>query len=75
MRAVKAGYCFNLFSEQELSHIELEPVGRKVKVEGVTYALYRGRTYADSEKVDRLLDMRGDLRIADYAVKEKDKER
>ena len=50
MRAVKAGYCFHLFSEQELSHIELEPAGRKVKVEGVTYALYRGRTYADSDR-------------------------
>ena len=35
MRAVKAGYNFNLFPEETLSGIGLEPTGGKVCVEGV----------------------------------------
>ena len=40
MRAVKAGYSFNLFPEESLSHINLEPTGGKVEVKGVVYPLY-----------------------------------
>lgn len=75
MRAVKAGYNFNLFSEESLSHINLEPAGGKVCVEGVTYPLYRGTTYAESEKVDRLLDAYGEIPIRDYKVKNREQER
>lgn len=75
MKAVKAGYCFNLFQEQELSHIALEPTKGMVMVEGISYPLYRGATYAESEKVDRLLDEKGELRIRDYKVPEKELER
>ena len=75
MKAVKAGYGFNLFQEQELSHIALEPTKGTVMVEGIAYPLYRGATYAESEKVDRLLDEKGDLRIRDYKVPEKELER
>ena len=75
MRAVKAGYNFNLFPEQELSHISLEPTGGKVCVEGVTYPLYRGTTFAESEKVDRLLDAYGEMPIRDYQIKKKEQER
>lgn len=32
MRAVKSGYSFNLFMEDELSHIKLEKTGGKVIV-------------------------------------------
>ncbi len=75
MRAVKAGYNFNIFPEQELSHISLEPTGGKVCVEGVTYPLYRGTTFAESEKVDRLLDAYGEMPIRDYKVKTREQER
>lgn len=75
MRAVKAGYNFNLFPERELSHISLEPTGGKVCVEGVTYPLYRGTTFAESEKVDRLLDAYGEMPIRDYKVKTREQER
>ncbi len=75
MRAVKAGYNFNLFPEQELSHISLEPTGGRVCVEGVTYPLYRGTTFAESEKVDRLLDAYGEMPIRDYKVKTREQER
>ena len=75
MRAVKAGYNFNLFPEENLSGIDLEPTGGKVCVEGVTYPLYRGTTYAESEKVDRLLDAYGEMPIRDYQVKNREQER
>ena len=75
MRAVKAGYNFNLFPEQELSHISLEPTGGKVCVEGASHPLYRGTTYAESEKVDRLLDAYGEMPIRDYKVKNREQER
>ena len=75
MRAVKAGYNFNLFPEESLSHINLEPTGGKVCVEGVTYPMYRGTTFAESEKVDRLLDAYGEMPIRDYRVKSREQER
>lgn len=75
MRAVKAGYNFNLFPEETLSGIGLEPTGGRVCVEGVTYPLYRGTTFAESEKVDRLLDAYGEMPIRDYKVKSREQER
>lgn len=48
MKAVKSGYSFNLFSEKELSGIELEKTNSRVKVDGAEYALYRGKTYEAS---------------------------
>jgi hypothetical protein len=75
MRAVKAGYNFNLFPEENLSGIDLEPTGGKVEVGGVVYPLYRGATYAESEKVDRLLDAYGEMPIRDYKVKSREQER
>lgn len=75
MKAVKAGYSFNLFTEQEVSHIRLEQTSGKVMVEGEIYPLYRGTTYTESQKVDDLLDAKGDMAIREYRVKEKDMER
>lgn len=75
MRAVKAGYNFNLFPEETLSGIGLEPTGGKVEVEGVVYPLYRGTTFAESEKVDRLLDAYREMPIRDYKVKSREQER
>ena len=75
MKAVKAGYNFNLFPEENLSGIDLEPTGGKVCVGGVTYPLYRGTTYAESEKIDRLLDAYGEMPIKDYKVINKERER
>ena len=75
MRAVKAGYNFNLFPEETLSGIGLEPTGGKVEVKGVVYPLYRGTTFAESETVDRLLDAYGEMPIRDYKVKSREQER
>lgn len=40
MLAVKAGYVFNLFEEENLKGIELKKTDTKVKVDGVEYSLY-----------------------------------
>lgn len=75
MRAVKAGYNFNLFTEEELSHIALEKTGQKVMVDGAAYPLYRGITFHESEKVDALLDAKGEMAVREYRIKEPDRER
>lgn len=75
MKAVKAGYSFNLFPDEELSHIELKKAGGRVMVDGVAYPLYCGTTFRESEKVDDLLDAKGEMAVRDYRVKEPDRER
>lgn len=75
MRAVKAGYSFNLFQEEDLSSISLEQTKVKVRVDGETYPLYRGINYEESQKIDRLLDEYGELPIREYKVREKEMER
>lgn len=75
MKAVKAGYNFNLFQEEEVSHISLERTGGKVEVDGVVYPLYRGTTFAESQMVDSLLDSHGEMAVRDYRVKDKGQER
>lgn len=75
MKAVKAGYNFNLFKEEDVSHISLERTGGKVEVDGVVYPLYRGTTFAESEKVDCLLDGHGEMAIRDYKVRDRGQER
>ena len=75
MRAVKAGYSFNLFPEDDLSHISLEQTNVKVRVDGETYPLYRGTNYEESQKIDSLLDEHGELPIREYKVREKEMER
>lgn len=75
MKAVKVGHYFNLFEEQEVSHISLEPTGGRVCVDNIIYPLYRGRTAEESKKIDLLLNEIGDLPLKDYRVKEKEMER
>ena len=78
MKAVKSGHSFNLFSEDEVSGISLEKTGGRVEVNGAVYPLYRGAAFADSQKVDDLLDLldeKGEMPIRTYRVREPDKER
>ena len=75
MKAVKAGYSFNLFPEEDLMHISLEKTKGMVQVDGRNYPLYCGATFADSAKVDILLDERGELPIREHRVRPKERER
>lgn len=64
--AVRAGFSFNLFAPSEVAHIDLKEDGRSVTVDGTTYPLFCGSTFEESQKVDRLLDIRGEKNIGDY---------
>lgn len=66
IRAVGAGYSFNLFPCDVLTGISLKETGTVVTVDGRDYQLLKGATFEDSRMVDTLLDSRGEKRIADY---------
>lgn len=66
--AIRVGYSFNLFSEEDVSHIQLKVDNRTVEVEGVQYALHSATTFEQSQKVDVLLDENGELPIKDYII-------
>lgn len=68
LTAVKAGTEFNLFTEGELAGVALAPEGATVRVDGVEYPLMRGATFADSQRVDMLLDSHGGRRVAAHLV-------
>ena len=68
LKAVKVGYVFNIFDENELRNIALRETGRKVEYDGKEYSLYSPSTYEDSQRVDMLLDVKGDLRIKDHEI-------
>lgn len=59
IKAVSAGNEFGLFHDWELDGICLKKVGLKVQVDGVKYDLYCGETFADSRKIDDLLEKAG----------------
>lgn len=54
--AVSAGYEFGLFHKRELENIHLRKNGIQVQVDGSIYNLYKGETFEDSQKIDKLLD-------------------
>lgn len=61
--AVGVGYYFNLVSNQDVKHIELEETGTYLDINGKMYPLYKGTTFEESKKVDAVLDVVGDLPI------------
>ena len=54
--AIKVGNEFILASKKDSFDISLEETGRKVEVDGIEYSLYRGTSFKESEKVDKLID-------------------
>lgn len=67
-KAIRAGYEFNIFDDEELSHVSLDKTNSFVEVNGAYYAVYRGTTFEESQKIDALLDIKGGLSVSDYAV-------
>lgn len=71
--AIKVGTQFILSSRTDSFAICLEDTGRKVEVDGEIYNLNRGISFAESQKVDELIDSGKytSLKIEDYsAIKE-----
>lgn len=66
LMAVGAGQAFNLMPTEAVTGIGLMDSGTVVSVDGKDYHLMKGATYADSRKVDALLDSRGEMRVGDH---------
>ena len=54
--AVGVGCVFAIVSPADIKHIELKNTNTVVAIDGVTYPLYKGATFAESQKVDALFD-------------------
>ncbi|NLD18455.1 MAG: DEAD/DEAH box helicase family protein [Tissierellia bacterium] len=54
--AVKVGNEFVLAMPEDVSHIKIEETSSLVQMYGVTYPIYRGITFEESQKVDALID-------------------
>ena len=59
--AVKVGYYYTVVDKEKVVDISLEQTGTKVypskdNVEGRVYPLYRGTTFEESQKLDKLFD-------------------
>lgn len=68
--AVAVGYYFGFVSEEDIKDILLEPVDASIKFDSKVYDLYKGKTYADSRKLDNLLDKTEEYSIDAYRVNE-----
>lgn len=64
--AVSVGYCFTVVDDREVADINLKPTGQEVMLDGKVMPLMAGATFADSQKVDALLDRHGELRTDEY---------
>lgn len=66
--AVGVGTRFNVLPKDAMAHIDLADSGTKVVLDNLRYPLMRGATFEDSQKIDLLLDVRGDLPIDEHRV-------
>ena len=55
VNAVKVGAVFILVSPEEVNHISLKSTKIVIDIEGKEYELYSGKTFEESQKVDRLI--------------------
>lgn len=54
--AVGVGEKFAIVNSSEIKHISLKNTNTLVTVDGETYPLYKGKTFAESQKVDDFFD-------------------
>lgn len=68
--AVKVGYDFIIIPKVKLKLAELEETESKVSVNDKEYTLYKGRSYADSKKIEYFMDNENFAiyKIKDYIV-------
>ena len=67
MVAVAAGYYFGLVPVEECKDINLSQVGA-VRFQGENWPLYKGSSYDDSRKIDKLLDRCGEYSVKDHRI-------
>lgn len=66
--AVKAGVRFTVLDDTLLAGIPLEPAGLTVDAHGRRMPLMRGRSYADSARIDTLMDEYGDMPLQGHVI-------
>lgn len=54
--AVGVGYVFSVVPREEIVGIRLKPTHKVVFFEGDAYPLYKGETFEDSQKIDKILN-------------------
>ena len=64
--AVGVGRVFQIVSGKDVRDIDLTDTGTIIEVNGERYPLLKGTTFEESEKIDVLLDNKGELRLSDY---------
>lgn len=69
MIAIGVGYFFSLVGEEEVAHIDLVPTRIFVDVCDCRYEVYKGKTFEDSQMIDKLMDERYEFKIKDYECK------
>lgn len=65
--AVAVGYNFSLVPEAEFNGINLKSVGA-IRIQGQNHTLFKGETYEDARKLDRVLDRHEEYPIKDYKL-------
>lgn len=67
--AIKSGYYFEIFSKSSIPD-DVVDSGRKVKLNGVIYPLYKGTTLESERQIDNIFGNRMGYYIDDYEVTE-----
>jgi len=66
--AVGVGYYFTIVEEERIRGIKLNKSGVTIRFKDEDYHLYKGETFADSEKVDRILNTEINYPIEKYKI-------
>lgn len=66
---VAVGFYFGIVPCKAISHIRLTKKGEKVIIKGKEYELYKGKTFGDSQMLNKILDQYGDYPISQYCIK------
>lgn len=53
---VAVGMQFTLVDKTKVKHISLKGNRERIEFQGMNYPIFKGSTFADSQKVDKLLD-------------------
>lgn len=69
-KALGVGLSFQLFNENEISHIDFKKSDTVVNVAGIEYNLYKGRTFEESKKIDILLDNLKEINKEELLIKD-----
>ena len=68
MKAVKSGYFFNMFSDDELNGISIVEEGGQIEFGGENYTLYRGKSFREDKRLDTLIREKGRISLPEHRI-------